>query len=85
MIAPGPDINPWRPRSRSTSTLTFDCSWNRSHVLVREIGSAILFADLAITQEPREAAAAHIGTWLTALKDDKAGDTHGRRASAAFR
>jgi antirestriction protein ArdC len=39
--------------------------------LVAELGAAFLCADLDITPETREDHAAYIGSWLTALKNDK--------------
>ncbi len=39
--------------------------------LVAELGSAFLCADLELTPEVREDHAAYIGSWLTALKNDK--------------
>ena len=36
-----------------------------------ELGSAFLCADLELTPEVREDHAAYIGSWLTALKNDK--------------
>ena len=39
--------------------------------LVAEIGSAFLCADLGLTPEPRADHADYIGSWLTALRNDK--------------
>lgn len=39
--------------------------------LVAELGAAFLCADLGIELEPREDHAAHLGSWLKVLKDDK--------------
>ena len=39
--------------------------------LVAEIGSAFVCADLGLALEPREDHAAYIGSWLTALRNDR--------------
>lgn len=52
--------------------------------LVAELGAAFLYADLGITNEPREDHAAYLRSWLYVLKQHrKALFTAGSKASAA--
>jgi antirestriction protein ArdC len=65
MHAPGPDI-----RHALTGNLShvFDGAFCGMEVLVAELGTAFLCADLDLVPEPREDHAAYIENWIEALK-----------------